>query len=607
MKSSVYVCMAAVFAAGMAIASDPGCPRYPASERTELRNHIELERLTWEFATRANKEKVKAAVRRVNFIDQHIFTKMEADGVNPAALTNDAEFLRRVSIDLTGRIPAPEQAAAFLNDASADKRLQLIEQLLASPAYVDQFTLYYANKFEVTSGYYSYIGLTGRVLFNRFLRDFVQRDRPYYQVVTEIITAAGDSDQVAASNFLNRAYQQGDPIQDTWDTLTDRITVRLLGYKTECVSCHAGRGHLEQINLWLASRKRDEFWRMAAFFSRMNMTPVSTDAFNQRWRFYYTDRETGGYNTSVNPGSPGPRPPRSGGPYEPRYITNGEEPQNGEWRKELARMLTNDRQLAKAAVNYLWAYFFNYGLVDPPEAWDLARVDPKNPPPAPWALQVTHPELLEQLADYFIVNNYSIKSVVRLIVNSSAYQLSSKYDGGWRPQYTRYFAKHYPRRLSAEELYDTLQISTQTETPMFVPGFDEPVYYANQLPDPTEPRSDGAVLEFMNTFGRGDWWNNRRDPQPNILQLLYNMNANQTVLRSFASRSDSPTNRPARLAASGLSDEEIIREMFLATLTRYPTAEETATALRMKQGTRLDWISDLQWALLNKLDYIFNY
>lgn len=606
MRSFTISCLALLLG-GVAQASDPGCSRYPAAERTELLRRLDLERSAWDFATRADKQRVKSAIARNSFIDQQIFTKMEVDGVPPAPLAGDAEFLRRVSLDLTGRIPTPEEAEVFLNDSTPNKRQLLIEKLLASPAYVDQFALYFGNRFEVTSGYYSYIGLTGRNLFNRFLRDFVQRDRPYNQVVTDMLTAKGDADLVAPANFLSRGWQDGDPIQDTWDTLTDRVTVRLMGFKTECISCHHGRGHLEQINLWLTRQNRDTFWRMSAFFSRMNMTRIGADAFNQRMRFFYTDRESGGYHASVSATAPGPRPLRAGGPYEPRFILSGEEPQNGNWREELARMVTTDRQFAKATVNYLWAYLFNYGLVDPPDGWDLSRVDPKNPPPAPWTLQVTHPELLEQLADYFIQNNYSIRSVLRLITNSSAYQLSSKYQGTWRSSYTRYFAKHIPRRMSAEELYDSLQISTQTETPMFVPGFDQPLMYANQLPDPTEPRSDSQVLEFLNTFGRGDWWNNKRDPSPTILQLLYTMNANQTVLRTFASRSDSPVNRAARLAESSASDEEVIREMFLATLTRYPTPEESATVLRMKTGTRLDWLSDLQWSLLNKLDFIFNY
>jgi len=607
MKPYVVSVSIAVLTAGISAAADPHCPMYPASVRAEVQNSLALEQLTAQFSARPGKARMRSAVVRKNFIDDHIFGKMEEDGVPPAPITSDAEFLRRVSIDLTGRIPTPEAAVAFFNDPDPNKRIMLIERLLQSPAYTDQLTLFFANRFEVTSGYYSYIGLTGRNLFNKFLRNFVANDRPYDQVAREMITAAGDADQVGPANFLSRGWQDGDPIQDTYDTLTDRVTVKMLGFKTECISCHAGRAHLEQINLWLSRRTREEFWRMSSFFSRMQMQRISVDAFNQRMRFFYVDRDTGAYNAAVSATSPGPRPLRSGGPYTPRFILTGEEPQNGEWRKEYARILTSNRQFAKATVNYMWDYLFNYGLVDPPDAWDLSRVDPKNPPPAPWALQVTHPELLEQLADNFIQNNYSIKNLIRTITHSNAYQLSAKYSGSWKPQYTRYFAKHIPRRLTSEELYDTLQISTETTTPMFVPGFDAPLQYANQLPDPTEPRSDSAVVEFLNTFGRGDWWNVRRDSSPTILQLLYSMNANQTVLRTFAMRSDSPSNRPSRLAESKASDEEIIREMFLATLTRYPTAEETATVLRMKQGTRLDWLSDLQWALINKLDFIFNY
>ncbi|MBI3207504.1 MAG: DUF1553 domain-containing protein [Candidatus Solibacter usitatus] len=607
MKSPCLFLVVLLAPASFGSDSDPGCSRYPNAERTELQNRFQMEQSAWEFAHRANKVSTRSAVRFNNFIDDQIFGKMNADGVQPAELTSDTEFLRRVSIDLTGRVPSPEQTVAFLENASLNKRAELIEELLASPGYVDQMTLYFNNRFEVTSGYYTYVGITGRNLFNKFLRDFVQRDRPYNQVASEMLSASGDADMVGPANYLTRGYQDGDPIQDTWDTLTDRTTVRFLGFKTECVSCHNGRNHLEQINLWLSKRTRTEFWGMSSFFSRMNMVRLGVDAFNQRMKFVYSDRETGSYHANVNPGSPGPRPARSGGPYNPSFILTGEQPQNEDWRKEFARMVTGNRQFAKAAVNYLWAYLFNYGLVDPPDGWDLARVDVNNPPPSPWTLQVTHPELLEHLADYFIENNYSTKSVLRLIVNSSAYQLSSKYPGQWRPQYTRYFAKHYPRRLSAEEIFDTMNIATDTLAPMFVAGSDQLLYYANQLPDPTEPRSDGNIATFLNTFGRGDWWNNRRDSQPSILQLLYNLNANQTVMRTFASNANGPINRPARLAASRLSDEEVIKQMYLATLTRYPTSEEVATVLRMKTGTRLDWIGDLQWALINKLDFIFNY
>src|SRR5206468_5785519 len=121
--------------------------------------------------------------------------------------------------------------------------------------------------------------------------------------------------------------------------------------------------------------------------------------FNQQWHFLAIDRNVGLYNGVISdPNNPGPRPPRSGA-YTPRYMFTGEVPRSNAWRDELARMVVSDRQFARATVNYIWAHFFKYGIVDPPDAWDLARIDPKNPPPAPWTLQPSHPELLERLTD----------------------------------------------------------------------------------------------------------------------------------------------------------------------------------------------------------------
>jgi hypothetical protein len=403
------------------------------------------------YAVASRNSKVRSersAIARVNFIDSFLLDRMDADRVVPAPLAADAEFLRRVSIDLTGRIPSADRARRFLEDRAPDKRAKLIEELMSSSAFTDQWTHYFANRFEVTSGYYSYVGLRGRTLFREFLRDFVARDLSYKDVVTGMLTASGDANENAPANFLIRGWQDGDPMQDTWDTLTDRITTRFLGIKTECISCHDGRRHLEHINLYMTARKRPEFWGMSAFLSRTVFQRLNVDGFGQRARFFIQDRKTGGYSGAVNPANPGPRPARWGGPYEPRWLLDGAGAQSGDWRKEFARILTADRQFARATVNYLWAALFNVGLVDPPDAWDLARLDAKNPPPDDWPLQLHHPELLERLAGHFIESNYSIRSVIRMIVSSNAYQLSSQYDGTWRPEYTRYFARHFPRRLS---------------------------------------------------------------------------------------------------------------------------------------------------------------
>ena len=246
------------------------------------------------------------------------------------------------------------------------------------------------------------------------------------------------------------------------------------------------------------------------------------------------------------------------------------------------------------------------GIVDPPDGWDLARIDPSNPPPAPWEIQPSHPELLEALADEFIASNYRIRPLIRLIATSSAYQLSSRYPGEWEPSFTRYFAKHFPRRLSAEEAYDALAQATMTVTPFFVEGFDEPLTHAIQLPDPSEPRHDPANF-FLFNFGTGDWWRKPRNTNSNVVQVLYLMNDYLPVSRTFGNSHGLGHTRVAQLTASRMDDGEAIRELFLATLGRSPDERELSLALGHRKGDREQWLSDIQWVLLNKLDFLFNY
>jgi hypothetical protein len=573
-----------------------------------LQRQADLARLDLEraYAAHARKPSSRQVAQAANPIDSFLFTKMANDGVSPAPATNDAEFLRRLTLDLAGRIPTVDEVQQFLADENPGKRQARIEALLGSEDFIDHWTLFFGDLFQVTSGYYNLIGIPGRSLFYQYLHDFVARDRSYRDFVTELITATGDSHRAGPANYLIRAWQQGDPLQDTWDTLTDRITTQFLGVKTQCVSCHNGRGHLEQINLYLTARRREEFWRQSAFVSRMNLAQFSVDAFNQQMRFMVTDRATGGYHGVVNANNPGPRPPRIGGPYEPAYMFTGEQPRSGNWRRELARILTADRQFARATVNYVWARLFNVGIVDPPDGWDLVRLDPRNPPPAPWTLQPSHPELLEALADEFIRSNFSIRRMIRLMVESNAYQLSSRYDGEWRPEYARYFARHFPRRLAAEEVYDAVAQATMTETPMFVEGFDQPRMWARQLPDPTEPRLDGNIRNFMSQFGRGDWWQNQRTSETTVLQVLFLMNDNLVNFRTFANNNNSRNTRVAFLMQSSLSDTDAVQHLFLATLGRYATDQELETINKRRTGNREQWLSDIQWVLLNKLDFLFN-
>src|SRR6185369_5096266 len=132
----------------------------------------------------------------------------------------------------------------------------------------------------------------------------------------------------------------------------------------------------------------------------------------------------------------------------PVYFFSNDTPKSGEsYRAALARAMTADPQFARAIVNYMWAYFFGVGIVDPPDTFDPARLDPNNPPPAPWTLQPSNPALLNALAQHFVANNYDIRSVMREIVNSDTYQLSTQYDGTWDVAWEPYFARKFVRRL----------------------------------------------------------------------------------------------------------------------------------------------------------------
>ena len=593
--------------------NDPGCPGYPAAVRADWDQALELDNAYRAFqkSRRAPLKTAALPSRRDSFIDNLLFDKMQADGVPPAEVASDSEFLRRVYLDLTGRIPQPADAAAFLNDSAPDKRSKLIAQLLGSRAFTDQFTLYFANKFEVTRGT-SNVGLSGRNVFYQFVRNFVERDRPYNEFINELLTATGDVDTVPGTQFFARNIAEDGPIQDTWDNTTDVISTQLLGFRTLCISCHNGRGYLDRINVFLTRKTRQDFWQQSAFLSRMNFLRWSDDTIGFRPRTFVIERDYGNYAGATN--TPGARPPRSNQNLDPLWILGGDEVKNfsGSYREVMARTLVNDRQFARATVNFLWAYFFSSGIVDPPDAWDLARVDPSRPAPAGWPFQNAHPELLERLTDHFIASNYSIREMARLLTNSTAYQLSSQYNGEWKNAYTRYFARRNPRRLTAEELYDSIITATRTEAPMTVLGWDRPVTYANQLPDPTEPATDGGVVNLLTQFGRGNWLTVDTNNGPTLLGLLYSMNDAFVVNRTlgFTNAAITPANRVHQINAQASSDEEAIRQMFLATLTRYPTDSELAAALSFRtstRDTRNQWLSDIQWALLNKLDFIFNY
>src|SRR5438132_36831 len=358
-----------------------------------------------------------------NFIDTEIFGKMTADGVRWTTPSSDAEFLRRVTLDLTGEIPTPDDVKAFLADTSADKRNKTIDRLLASDAFVDRWAMWFGDLVEnvqVASNTNEFF--PGRDAYYRFIRDSIQSGKPYDQMVREAIAGGGKSFTNGESNYWVRDFQNNGPIQDTYDNQSASTGRRFLAQPLQCLSCHNGLGHLEQVNSALAKRTRYDFWKNAAFFTQVTVTRARDATFGQT-ETTIAENATGAYRLNTTSGNKTPRTPINGQDVvDPAFFLGGETPRAGEPRRiAYGRILTANPQFARAAVNYLWKEMFGFGLVEPVDSFDLNRQDPATLANGA-TLQPTHPQLLTQLANAFVSSKFDLRGILKLMVSSNAYQ-----------------------------------------------------------------------------------------------------------------------------------------------------------------------------------------
>ena len=566
-----------------------------------------------------------APLARRNFIDDEIFNKLAVNKVAPAGLSTDEEFFRRINLDLTGRIPLPEDARAFIADTSANKRDAIVEKLLNSDAFNDKWTMWLGDLMQntpnqVTAAAQRRIG--GRNAFYNYIFWSVSGWKSLQDIAYETIAFSGNNydSQVGAANFIVGGSVTGGPIQDTYDGMLVRSATTFLGMAHyDCVNCHNGRGHLDQISLWGSQTTRQQAEQMSAFFARTRLTnypsptpppgQTSTDPYYQSTMVENLST-TGGYDLNTNYGNRPNRVPYNGQKTQsltPVYQYSGATPADGSWRSAFAQFAVADPMFARNMANRLWKQMFNLGLVDPVDTLDPSRLDPSNPPPAPWELQATHPVLLEKLAKAMVQQNFDLRAFLRLLAQSSAYQLSSRYDGEWNIQDVPLFARHYPRRLEGEEIHDAISQATGVFNKYTVEGWGATVQYAMQLPDPLEPRSNGAVANFMNAFLRGNRDTTQRVQASSILQQLNMMNDAFVTGRTLVAKS------PVLLAISKIADNgAAVDELFMNFLSRKPSAYERSHAVSYLQKTtsaaaRSTAIEDLSWASINKLDFLFSY
>ncbi len=553
-------------------------------------------------------------VPRRTVIDNILFEKMAVDQVPSAPLSSDEEFLRRVYLDLTGRIPNASDLESFVKSTDVNKRDAVIDRLLDSPEFVDKWAQFYGDLFKNTftaTNITRYIG--GREAFHKYLRDSLDENKSYAQMASEMIAANGDSYLDGATNFVVGWNVPMGPAQDTMDGAAVQVATALLGLSSmDCLLCHDGAGHLDAINLWGAKVTRWDAWGMASFFARVRRQRQVQSSQPLYVKFIVSELNAGEYQLNTDFGNRQTRAPINGKTsIEPKYILGGGGVNAGENRRQaIARLITADKQFARATVNYIWEKLMVEALVSPSNSFDPARLDPKATLPSGWTLQPANAELLEALADDFIKNNYNLRTLIATIAKANAYQLSSQYPGTWSLALVPYYARKLVRRLDAEEIHDAILkasgigVSYQLRDSLNQPTVT--VNWAMQLPDTVEPRGNAQVQNFLNSFVRGDRDVKPRSNEPTILQALNLMNHPFVMTRVHQSNAGSTVAK--LLANTSLTPEQIVTQLYLTSLARNPTKTEldALTPLFTSAGRR-EATEGIQWTLLNKMDFIFNY
>jgi hypothetical protein len=586
----------------------------------------EAGRLT-DAVTRALPAQARAGgpMPRRNYVDEHIFGRMERDGIPYAALATDDEFIRRAYLDATGLLPEPQKVREFIASRDPRKRDALIDSLVGTEEFAEQWAWLWSDLLQTHNAGFTY-----------WMKQGLKLDRPYDDMAREILSAGvmktSSSNPVWAVtaeplHVSARALVATDPDNyhvlnrlDFLDAMSIGFGRTFLGINMDCFSCHDGARHLEPINLYLTTKKRAEFHQQAAFWGRLNLAPANMTTGNA-----VLNDDNPGYNTKEDwPYHTGAesRFPRDGKTYEPAFILTGEKPRPGmDPRKELARIMTSHVQFNRATVNIVWGRLMTVGFVEPYDGFDLLRLDPDNPPPAPWTVQPTNPWLLEAMARDFQEHGYSLHHLIKTIMTSNAYQLSTQFPGEWKDAYAPYYARRFARVITGAEAADA--VAQVTGVPFDFNWAGTGMTRVKQLASPIDvnpPQRVGGVNDLggvgtvegnaIRALMQSFFQSTRETPalltnKPSAVQAMLMMTAPTVVDRVGTTRAES---RVQKLIASKKSDPELIEELFLSTLSRLPRPEERDVARGiLRDGNRTQRAEDIQWALLNSVEFLLNH
>lgn len=503
-----------------------------------------------------------------NFIDDLAFANLKRIGIPPSPVCDDATFLRRVSLDIAGRLPTAEEAKSFLASQDPDKRDNAIDALLKSPDYAD----YFANKWTalLKNKRDDAADITANFAFHAWMRDSLLANKPYDEIVRQILAATGTIVANPAVAWYKRVKEPNQQIED--------VAQLFLGVRMQCAQCHH-----HPFERW----SQHDYYSLAAFFSQVGRKPTAIAGedliFHKRGIAQYENKKT---RQPV-------RPAALGQPVQ--EILPDEDPRLrlADWMSEKSNPF-----FAKALVNRYWKHFFKRGLVEPED-----DIRDTNPP--------SNPELLDALAKHFVDSNFDLRALVRAITQSRTYQFSAmpnEHNGVDRQNFSHY----YPKRMQAEVLLDALdQVSGARSDFADLP----PGTRAISLPD----NSYNRASPFLKVFGRPEGTSVcecERVQSSSLAQSLHLMNAPDVKAKLSAK-----DGRAEHLAKADQSEPTRVRELYLATFAREPDPEEMRIAvahlskprtdaagkLLDPQTTKRQAFEDLIWALVNTKEFLFNH
>jgi hypothetical protein len=495
--------------------------------------------------------------KQMNYVDEHIFAQQRELQIQPAEKSSDAVFLRRVSLDVIGTLPTAEEARAFLDSKDSNKRSKLIDQLLQRDEYAAFWALKWA---DIMRGSDVTISRRGVFSFHRYLKKQFAQDRPFDQFAKEILTGLGSTLDNPPANFFR--------VCRTPDVMAEAMSQLFLGVRIGCAKCH---------NHPFESITQSDYYGFAAYFSRVKFKGTQ---FGLDDEIVYLSRRDEVRHPLTNQNVPPAAFGKAAGELSP----------DDDRREKLAEWLTSpdNRFFARSTVNRLWYHLLGRGIVEPVD--DFRNT---NPP--------SNPELLDALAADFAKQQYRIKPILRVILNSQTYQLSSQPAAKQSPNAAdpaSYFSHAQVRMLTGEQILDA--ISSATGIPARFKGYP----YGTRAIDLAEGAVDHSFLQAFSKPVRDVTCECARDTDPSISQIIHLLN-NPEISGNITS----PKSRGNRWLKSGKSDSELLELIYLSTLSRRPNDTEKQLAARFLATieSREAGFADLQHALININEFLLRH